>query len=1009
MLNLQLYYAAVGPAQVSFSGGGGTGASATTTVVGGVVKSITLTGGGSGYTSAPTVTILDFNGSVVATAATATATIDLATGAVNGVTLTGGGSLYLAGTVCKANGSGILPAGVTQSMCTEVKMVSATNKPENHGLPYCADPPANIDPITGLPFNTTAGDCTPVSWPRDGRDGGVPDPSTAGPQIIAIGSEGGFLPNVALAPAQPIDFDYSRRSVTFGGIASFSHLLGPAERSDIIVDFSGVNTGSCFIVYNDMAAPSPLYDDRYDYYTGDPDRRGSGGAPSTPAGFGPNTRTIMQICLSGSAVPFGPTGLSALTNALPKAFAASQDRPIVPQLDYNAAFPGIATGNNYATVFNESMNLSGTPQSVASIITAVPGIGYSATAVPPVTVDIFRTDGTVGTDATATACLNGVTAITVTLGGAGYTSPPAVTITNGVGGVGTGATAVATISGGVVTGINMVTPGCNYLVIPTVGFTGGGGAGATAVATITPGSIGTITVTNPGTGYMSQPAVLISGGGGSGAVADALLTGAKVMGAVSITEGFDVWYGRMNAVLGTLPVPINPTAPIPAVPGAAAYYDPPSDLFQVGDATIWRLSHIGVDSHAVHLHLVNFQVVNRVDWTNTLLPPDPTELGWKETVKTYPFTDVILAFRTNIPVLPFKLPLSNRLLDPTTPLNSTMNFVQVVPVPGQVAPAGLANVPTNFGYEYVWHCHLLGHEENDMMRPFVVFPNAIPLASAPAAAWNPTLGKFHVAFRRADNRVYVGTANIDGTMNNDFIQIPTGSTPSSPAIAWNPTNQRIVLAVRGTVGNVFIGNLKSDGTGWSGWTGIPVTSTLSPAIAWNDTDKKLHLALTASGNRVFIGSVNYSTGAIVNPFTQLGGTNLTPVSPAIAWNSTLNRIQLAVRGNNNNTLFVGNTASNGTNFVGWAQVGGINVTAVSPSITYNALTGRVEIVVKGSTSTNVFMTTVLADNTGATPFTQVTGAVSLDAPATGLNPALPKLGVFARNATNIVEGTVTAP
>jgi len=28
----------------------------------------------------------------------------------------------------------------------------------------------------------------------------------------------------------------------------------------------------------------------------------------------------------------------------------------------------------------------------------------------------------------------------------------------------------------------------------------------------------------------------------------------------------------------------------------------------------------------------------------------------------------------------------------------------------------------NFGWEYVWHCHLLGHEENDMMRPIVVNP-----------------------------------------------------------------------------------------------------------------------------------------------------------------------------------------------------------------------------------------------------------------------------------------------
>jgi hypothetical protein len=34
---------------------------------------------------------------------------------------------------------------------------------------------------------------------------------------------------------------------------------------------------------------------------------------------------------------------------------------------------------------------------------------------------------------------------------------------------------------------------------------------------------------------------------------------------------------------------------------------------------------------------------------------------------------------------------------------------------------------TNFGWEYVWHCHLLGHEENDMMRP-LVFKVAVPLA-----------------------------------------------------------------------------------------------------------------------------------------------------------------------------------------------------------------------------------------------------------------------------------------
>ena len=34
-------------------------------------------------------------------------------------------------------------------------------------------------------------------------------------------------------------------------------------------------------------------------------------------------------------------------------------------------------------------------------------------------------------------------------------------------------------------------------------------------------------------------------------------------------------------------------------------------------------------------------------------------------------------------------------------------------------PANTPNAVINFGWEYVWHCHILGHEENDMMRPIV--------------------------------------------------------------------------------------------------------------------------------------------------------------------------------------------------------------------------------------------------------------------------------------------------
>ena len=55
------------------------------------------------------------------------------------------------------------------------------------------------------------------------------------------------------------------------------------------------------------------------------------------------------------------------------------------------------------------------------------------------------------------------------------------------------------------------------------------------------------------------------------------------------------------------------------------------------------MAHLGVDNHAIHFHLANLQLVNRVDYTNTMLPPDANEVGWKETIRTEPFTDIILA------------------------------------------------------------------------------------------------------------------------------------------------------------------------------------------------------------------------------------------------------------------------------------------------------------------------------------------------------------------------------
>ena len=193
---------------------------------------------------------------------------------------------------------------------------------------------------------------------------------------------------------------------------------------------------------------------------------------------------------------------------------------------------------------------------------------------------------------------------------------------------------------------------------------------------------------------------------------------AIVMKPKAIAEEFDTDWGRMTAQLGTeLPF----TNFLTQTTLQQWFFDPPTEIIDNNKVQIWKITHNGVDTHSVHFHMVNVQLINRVAWDGTSYPPDPNELGWKETVRLNPLTDAIVAIRP-IDVttlgLPFSLPDSYRLLDVTMPANQTSaEFTNVDPVTNN--PINTTNTLTNFGWEYVWHCHLLGHEENDMMRPII--------------------------------------------------------------------------------------------------------------------------------------------------------------------------------------------------------------------------------------------------------------------------------------------------
>jgi spore coat protein A len=127
---------------------------------------------------------------------------------------------------------------------------------------------------------------------------------------------------------------------------------------------------------------------------------------------------------------------------------------------------------------------------------------------------------------------------------------------------------------------------------------------------------------------------------------------------------------------------------------------------------VWEIYNTTGDVHPMHFHLVNVQVINRqtVDVTNypylptgPVLPPDPNELGWKETVPMYPGTVTRVIMKFDLPII----------------VNAKGN-----PVDLRRAGGGQYGTPPpsprTGGNEYVWHCHILEHEEHDMMHALVV-------------------------------------------------------------------------------------------------------------------------------------------------------------------------------------------------------------------------------------------------------------------------------------------------
>lgn len=292
----------------------------------GIVGTITLTGGGSGYTADPAVTITPNASDTTGHGAEAIATIDPATGQVVSIAITVVGSNYTADPIVTI----APPPGAGTSASATATFFTSLPGPGGPGFPS----EVGMVPVTGVsalpPFDVS----------------GVPDQGNAGPDWWQIGTEGGFLPAPAVLPPSPILWNNNPTAFNFGTVAGTSLCLGTAERADVIVDFSAF-AGQTLILYNDAPAAFPAPDPRVDYYTNSQDQQDTGGCWTIPPGKGPNTRTVMQIRVGATAANPGATADVTLANlqtvwaktaSKRGVFEVSQDPIIVPQEAYNSAY-----------------------------------------------------------------------------------------------------------------------------------------------------------------------------------------------------------------------------------------------------------------------------------------------------------------------------------------------------------------------------------------------------------------------------------------------------------------------------------------------------------------------------------------------------------------------------------------------------------------------------------------------------------------------------------------------
>ena len=170
---------------------------------------------------------------------------------------------------------------------------------------------------------------------------------------------------------------------------------------------------------------------------------------------------------------------------------------------------------------------------------------------------------------------------------------------------------------------------------------------------------------------------------------------------VALFEGTDE-FGRLQPLLGTVGDDLTATD----VATAFTWFEPTTETPTLDSTEIWEIYNFTADAHPIHLHLVNFEILDRVDFTYDVTGTQTTT----QHNGTTGLAPEISAIRN------------------LTPASAGTAYFEAAPkdmvtsLPGDPEggpPTGqMVRIKAHFNKRgrYVWHCHILSHEDHEMMR-----------------------------------------------------------------------------------------------------------------------------------------------------------------------------------------------------------------------------------------------------------------------------------------------------